>query len=337
MTLQTLDPESVRSLVPMGDAVDAVRNAFHALRRGEFEMPPRTPLRDGAFLVMSAQHRPTATMVVKSLSANFDRRPSTAGTVVWHDFQHADHLVADAAVVTTMRTGAVVGVATDLLAPPEAATCTLIGAGAQAADQVRAVHAVRPLTALRIVDLDQDRADALAQTLGDELQIDKVTVGSVPDTEVRGVDLVCCATPSTSPLFALDSLAEHTHVNAIGAFRPTMRELPDELLADATVVIDELASALEESGEILHALDAGAITRGDLLELGTALAEGVPPRSGRTVFKSVGVAAQDWALANLLARRCRPGTTAPSDEHRDGPTGRDGSHRAPRTHQGETR
>ncbi|MFC3454899.1 ornithine cyclodeaminase family protein [Amycolatopsis speibonae] len=305
MEVVTVGPEEIRAAVPMADAIDAVRNGFLALRRGEFEMPTRTVLRDGAFLVMSTHHRPTASAMIKTLSLNFtDRVPAIVGTVVWSELGHGRHLVADAAEVTRIRTGAIVGVATGLLAPAEAKTCTLIGAGGQAPDQVRAVHSVRPLTELRVVDHSLGRADALAKSLGAELGIDTVVAVADADEAVRGVDIVCCATTSTTPLFSPASLTEHAHVNAIGAFRPTMRELPDELLAEATVVIDEREAVLEESGEIIHAIEAGAITEDDLIELGAALAEGTGERAGRTVFKSVGVAMQDWAIASLLAQSC---------------------------------
>ncbi|MFJ8912693.1 ornithine cyclodeaminase family protein [Amycolatopsis sp. NPDC102389] len=303
MDVVTLGPDEIRSAVSMPAAIDAVRNGFLALRRGEFEMPTRTVLRDGGFLVMSAHHRPTASAMIKTLSLDFDRDPAIVGTVVWSELGHSRQLVADAIEVTRIRTGAISGVATDLLAPPEAKTCTLIGAGGQAADQVRAVHAVRPLTELRIVSRGLERAEALGKALRAELGIDTALVADA-DEAVRDVDIVCCATTSTTPLFSLASLAEHVHVNAIGSYRPTMRELPDELLADATVVIDEREAILEESGEIIHALAAGAITEADLIELGTALAEGVVKREGRTVFKSVGVAMQDWTIAGLLAQTC---------------------------------
>ena len=300
----TVGPKEIRSAVSMRDAIDAVREGFRALYRGEFEMPTRTALRDGEFLVMMAHHRPTGTAMIKTLSLNFGgRTPAITGTVVWSELGHARHLVADATEVTRIRTGAIVGVATHLLARPEARTCAIIGAGAQAADQIRAVHAVRPLTALEIVDLDQDRAQALADTIRAELPIADVAVGAHADKAVRDVDIICCATTSKAPLFSLDSVAEHAHVNAVGAFRPTMRELPDALLADATVVIDEREAVLEEAGEVIHALEHGAITENHLIELGTALTEGAPSRPGRTVFKTVGIAMQDWAIAQLLAQR----------------------------------
>lgn len=301
-----LGPEQIRTSVPMSSAISAVRNAFTSLAAGDFEMPTRTALRDGQFLVMSAHHRPTASAMIKTLSANFSgRAPAIIGTVVWTDLERTAQVVADAATITALRTGAASGVATDLLAEPEASTCTIIGAGGQAADQVRAVNIVRPLTELTIVDRDLDRAGALAAALSPEFGAVKVSVSTDANQAIAGRDIVCCATTSTQPLFDTASLSEHVHVNAIGAFRPTMRELPDDLLADATVVVDEKDAVLEESGEIIHAIETGAITTEDLVELGAALSRGVS-RSGRTVFKTVGVAAQDWAIAHLLATSLLP-------------------------------
>ncbi|MGH3169995.1 MAG: ornithine cyclodeaminase family protein [Trebonia sp.] len=305
MQVVTVGPEEVRAAVPMTAAMQAVRDSFLALARGEFELPPRTALRDGSFLVMSAHHRPTASAMIKTLSLNFGGRdPAIAGTVLWSELGHAVHLVADAAEVTRIRTGAAVGVATDLMAPPWARTCTIIGAGGQAADQVRGVHTARPLTGVTVVDHRQRRAEALAGLLAAELPDTAVSVGTDAEKAVDGADIVCCATTATSPLFRLGALSPAVHVNAIGAYRPTMRELPDELLADAFVVVDQRAAVLEESGEIIHATRSGVITEADLTELGTALNTGLPRRTGRTTFKTVGLASQDWAVATLLARRC---------------------------------
>jgi ornithine cyclodeaminase len=303
----TIGPEEVRAAVSMPAAMQAVRESFLALARGEFELPARTVLRDGAFLVMSAHHRPTASAMIKTLSLNFSGRdPAIAGTVGWSELGHAVHLVADAAEVTRIRTGAVAGVATDLMAPPGARTCTIIGAGGQAADQIRAVHVARPLAGVVIVDHHPGRADLLAEALAAELPHTAISVGSDAEEAVGEADIVCCATTATAPLFRLAALRPAAHVNAIGAYRPAMRELPDELLADATVVVDERAAVLAESGEVIHAIQAGVIAVEDLTELGPALAAGLPGRGGRTAFKSVGLASQDWAITALLARRCLP-------------------------------
>ncbi|MFF3917206.1 ornithine cyclodeaminase family protein [Streptomyces sp. NPDC001852] len=302
----SLSEHEVREAVSMREAIDAVRRGFAGLAGGEFEMPTRTALRDGRFLVMSAHHRPTQSAMVKTLSVNFDRVPAITGTVVWSTLDRLDHLIADAGAVTTLRTGAAVGVATDLLAAPDADRLTLIGAGGQAPDQVRAVHTVRPLRHLTIVGTSTERAQALATTLHAELDSTEIRVSTDPARAVGDAHIVCCATPATSPLFPESALPAQVHVNAIGAFRPTMRELPDELLVTSTVVVDELDAVLEESGEIIHALRAGTIARDDLTELGTALTSAPAHHRKRTVFKTVGVALQDWAIARLLADRFLP-------------------------------
>lgn len=300
-----LSPEQIRESVSMAAAIEAVREGFLGLARGEFEMPTRISLRDGQFLVMSAQHVPTATSIVKTLSLNFGgRQPAIIGTVAWLDLQSTRNLLADAGAVTTLRTAAASGVATDLLAATDASRLTMIGAGVQAANQVRAVCAVRPIRTVTVADQLADRAESFAAGLRAELPEIEFRVQTDSAVAVSDADVVCCATTSTEPLFPLEALPAHVHVNAIGAFRPTMRELPDELLADAGVVyIDEKEAILDESGEVIHAIAAGAITEHALVELGTALTQGSLDRSGRTVFKTVGVAMQDWAIMRMLADR----------------------------------
>jgi ornithine cyclodeaminase len=98
----------------------------------------------------------------------------------------------------------------------------------------------------------------------------------------------------------VDDLPERVHVNAIGSYLPSMRELPAELLGGAScVVVDQVGAVLEEAGEVIHAVESRVVERSSLVELGDAL--GTPlVVSGRTVFKSVGLAVQDWAIARLL-------------------------------------
>ncbi len=306
MTTITIGEREIRKAVTMNEAIEAVRRGFIDLANGEFEMPTRTALRDGQFLVMSAHHRATASAMIKTLSLNFERKPAIAGTVVWSETGRLGNLVADAGAVTTLRTGAIVGVATDLLAAPDAGRLTLIGAGGQAPDQVRAVHAVRPLRQLTVVDTDQRRARTLIETLEPELGDVELVTSTDAESAVGSAEIVCCATNATSPLFPESALPAQVHVNAIGAYRPTMRELPGELLAGSTVVIDERDAVLEESGEIIHALEAGAITEDALTELGAALTSAPTAYGKRTVFKTVGIAVQDWAIARLLADKFLP-------------------------------
>jgi len=251
-------------------------------------------------LVMSAYHTPTGTAVVKKIGIALDQVPAIRATVIWTGA--GEQLVADGSSITTLRTGAVVGVATDLLAAADASRLTLIGTGAQAPDQVRAVLAVRRIADVTIAGRSADRAAAMGQALSDEFPDVKFTPSTSIDEVVAETDIICCATSSTTPLFTADALPDRVHVNAIGAFRPTMRELPRDLLTTATtVLVDQQSAALEESGEIIDAVTSGALRTTDLVELGPALA--TPPKpSGRTVFKSVGIGCQDWAIAAALAR-----------------------------------
>jgi ornithine cyclodeaminase/alanine dehydrogenase-like protein (mu-crystallin family) len=302
MTLACLDADDVRSAVSMTDAIEAVRLALLELAAGKFEQPVRTAMRDGQFLIMSIHHRPSASAMVKTLGLNFDRVPAISGTVAWVEAARPIALVADAAAVTSLRTGAICGLATDLLASPSSTRLAMIGAGGQAFDQVRAVDTVRPLERIWVTDLNESRAAALVQRLTEELPTVRVELARSVAHAVQSADIVSCATPATEPLLSSSMLPARVHVNAIGAFRRSMRELPDDLLADATIVIDDREAILEESGEILHALASGAIEECDLTVLGDALAN--PPLAReRTVFKTVGIAAQDWAIARALAAK----------------------------------
>jgi ornithine cyclodeaminase len=302
MSTEVLSADETRAALSMSDAIAAVRTSFVALGAGEFELPQRTVLGEGSALSMAVHHRPTRSTVVKSISADFSRTPAIVGAVVWVSTDSTDVLVADAATVTTIRTGAVVGVATELLARPEAHRLVVVGAGGQAADQLRAVCAVRPIDTVTLVARRTAAGVALRDELGDEIADLDVRVTTDLESALLEADVVCCATPATEPLFRAESLPSVVHVNAIGSYQHSMRELPDDLLATATVVVDQREAALAEAGEIDHAIASGVLDVGDLVELSEALGRR-PVLEDRTVFKSVGVAVQDWALGDLLARR----------------------------------
>jgi ornithine cyclodeaminase/alanine dehydrogenase-like protein (mu-crystallin family) len=291
-----LSPEELRAAVPMSRAIAAVRDAFVRLEAGEFEMPVRTALGGGRVLTMTAFHSPTSSTSVKSINLDYTRRPATEGLVIWSVGSTA--YVLDAGTVTSLRTGAVVGVATDLLAPAVTPNLVLIGLGGQAADQLRGVRAVRDFATVTLVARDERTAGAFAEARAKDLVGLDVRLSTNPSSAVATADVVCCATPATEALFEADALPEALHVNAIGAYRLAMRELPDALLSSALVVVDQREAALEESGEIHHAIASGVLTENSLVELGAVL-DGVV-RPPRTVFKSVGLAVQDWAIGWAL-------------------------------------
>jgi ornithine cyclodeaminase len=194
--------------------------------------------------------------------------------------------IVDGPTLTAIRTGAVSGLATRLLAREDAATLVSLGAGAMAFDQVEAVKAVRPIERVLVWSRTIDHARSFAESIGAEWVDDA-------DSAVQEADVVSCATPATVPLFAESSVRPGTHVNAVGAFTPEMAELNADLLERAYVVVDDRAAAAAEAGDLIQAHRDPNTTLRDLLE-------GTSPAIGEdvTVFKSVGVAAQDVAAAS---------------------------------------
>lgn len=317
-----LGADDVRRALPMAEAIDAVRHGFEALHRGSVQMPTRLQVDadDGVSLFMPVHGAELARTCLKLVSVypgNRDRDlPAINGLVVLVDGETGAPIAAlEAASLTAIRTGAASGVATDLLARPDAATLGVIGAGAQAPDQAAAVCAVRAIRRIRLFNRTRERAEALAARLHRELSDVTVEVTGSAGEAIADADVVCTATNAHEPVLDADDVAPGTHVNAIGSFRAGMRELPRDLLARASrVVVDEVEAALHEAGEVIDAVESGVVARDQLVELGAALERG----SGRrepdeiTVFKSCGLAVQDlYAAARAVDNASRDGTGRP--------------------------
>lgn len=303
MTLRSLDDGTTRSLLTPALLIEELRQAFGDLRDGRFELPQRVSLADSGYLVMPTRHRPSETLVVKTLSLAADRDPMISGLVSWSTIRHDRSVVAPAETITALRTGAITGLATDLLAEPAASRLAIFGAGALAADQVRSVHAVRPLTSVTVVARTPARAERMIAALRPELPDTEFMITSIADRDLRSIDIVCCATTATDPLFRADELPEVVHVNAVGSYKPTMHEFGSDLIGSASMImVDDRHACMIESGELIDAVDDRVIGTDQLVELAAVIDD--PPRpGGRTLFKSVGVAVQDWAAMQLLARQ----------------------------------
>jgi ornithine cyclodeaminase len=312
----------LRRLISMDDAIDAVERAFRSIVDGSGEQPTRLGFDDGSGLAMMARRvdsdvddRGSAFKLVSICPGNRERDlPTIHSVVLWFDGETGrPDLLVEGGSLTSLRTGAASGVATRLLAPPGAARLAMIGAGGQAADQIRAVCAVRPIERVRIFSRGGVSASALAERLGPELA--GVEVASAPSVEraLEGADVVCCATDSLAPVVPAGSVWGRVHVNSVGAFRPEMCELPLELIGRADVIaVDQREAVLAEAGDIIDAVETGIVATGELVELGALAADPPPEPSGVSVFKSVGVAMQDWAICRLLSTRI--GAGAPTVE-----------------------
>jgi len=315
--IRILSREDVRQALPMGRAIEVVKSAFAQLSTGDIEMPQRTslnvPRHNGATLFMPAYLAADDQMAVKILSV-FNNNPAIGlplihALVILVDSTTGEmSALMDGTYLTALRTGAASGAATDLLARPEASTAAIFGAGVQGRTQLEAVCQVRPVQEAWIYDLTYERAEAFAAEMGRRLSI-PVHIARNPSEAARQGEIICTATTATSPVFSDADLQPGVHINAVGAFTPSMQEIPVETILRAKIVIDQREAALAEAGDLLIPLRQGLIHEAEFqLELG-AIAAGL--ELGRsspqeiTLFKSVGVAVQDAAAANAALAAAR--------------------------------
>jgi ornithine cyclodeaminase len=320
--LRILSAREVREALPMAEAIAAMREAFAMLARGTADIPPRTP-------VASPEHQAVTLVMPGRVPVRFGLgakvvsvfpgnaaagRPVVQGVVVLLDDETgAPAAVLDGTALTAIRTGAASGLATDLLAPPEARSAAIIGAGMQARTQLEAVCTVRRIEDVRVWSRTPERAARLADEMRGQGQV-PATVIVVPTAAgaVDGADVICTATSATTPVLFAADVRGGSHLNAIGSFTPEMQEFDPALLREAFVVVDQRAAAREEAGEVIAAVQGGVCRWTDVVELGELLVGARRRGAGEgrvSVFKSVGLAVQDLAAgARLVARVWRSGS-----------------------------
>ncbi|HEX6262059.1 MAG TPA: ornithine cyclodeaminase family protein, partial [Actinomycetota bacterium] len=210
--------------------------------------------------------------------------------------------VVDGAALTGLRTAAVSGVATRHLALPDASRLVIFGAGTQARTHLDAMIAVRPIERLTVVSRTAERAQDLVERARD-LGLD-ARVGE--PSNVREADIVCTCTTSPTPVFSGGDLSDGVHVNAVGAYTPDTRELDAETLRRGRVVVETREAALAEAGDLLLAIEEGAFSTDAIVADLTQVVRGTEVRTSDgdlTVFKSVGVAFEDLAVARAALDR----------------------------------
>ncbi|HEV2251473.1 MAG TPA: ornithine cyclodeaminase family protein [Candidatus Limnocylindria bacterium] len=311
MTVRLLRAADLEKVCPMSHAIDAVARGFAALSTGQATVPVRlsVPLRhDGVALTMPAALRDASCYSVKVVSVaprnTLAGRPVVMATVLLGDAATGEILaLIDGTALTALRTGAAGGVAARALSRAGATRVALFGAGAQARTQLLALAAVRPIAEVRLVARDPAHAAALRAWAAHERALASVAIQPArPHDAVTGADIVVTATSSPTPVFQGAWLGDGVHVTAVGSFTPRMRELDEETLRGARLVVDQRAAALAEAGELVGRRAE------ELVELGEIVAGRAPGRSNdreRTVFKSVGSAIQDLAVASIAYERAR--------------------------------
>ncbi|MGC5324623.1 ornithine cyclodeaminase family protein [Brevibacillus sp. SYSU BS000544] len=317
-----LTGEDQRNLAKMEDVIEAVATALKEYSLDRTITPLRTSIpveqANGLSLFMPAYvsgsepgRESLGMKLVSVFPGNRELGKKTIyGIMVLIDANTGEPLaLMDASYLTVVRTGAASGLATRHLARMDASHLTVIGTGAQASGLIEAILAVRPIQEIQLYNRSQAKAEAFAEEIAQGAAVGKqVRVLTDPDEAVAGADILVTATNAEHPVFSMENISRGMHINSIGAYRPTMQELPGELVAMADkVVVESREGALEETGDLVIPIAQGLFAPERIhAELGEIVAGN---RAGRermgeiTLFKSVGLATMDIVVAKLLYDR----------------------------------
>jgi len=301
-----LTEAQVHSLLTMPEALDAVERAFAAEGQAEVLNNPRQRLYlpDGVFHIMSAAVLSEGVFGFKAYSSF---APKTRFLFFLYDAGNGNLLcVMEADRLGQIRTGAASGVATRYMARHDARTLGVIGAGWQAQTQVEAICAVRPVARVKVYSRHPERREQFAEMMSQRLGI-SVVPADTAEQAARGSAIVVCATTAREPVLLGEWLDDGVHVNAIGANAFSRRELDVSVFARChTVAVDDREQAKVESGELVTAIEARKLNWRQVIELADIVAGRVPGRTDPaevTLFKSLGVALEDLAVAHVVYRK----------------------------------
>jgi ornithine cyclodeaminase/alanine dehydrogenase-like protein (mu-crystallin family) len=311
-------PQSlVGKLLPMAECVDVMGETLASLARGDAVLPLRSmvwmPDRSGLLGLMPAYlgaPRSLGLKVISYLPANHGSdRDSHQGAVLLFDTATGSLLaVIDASSITAIRTAAVSGLATRLLAREDAGDLAIIGSGVQASTHLEAMRAVRRLRRVRVSSKSLEQARKFATHHQRTLDVPVEAMATAKEA-VHGADLICTATASPTPVLLGDWIAPGAHVNAVGACFPASRELDTAAVLKSRLYVDRRESALAEAGDFLIPKAEGAIGDDHIVgELGEIILGKIPARRIRdeiTLFKSLGIAVEDLAAAHLIHAKAR--------------------------------
>ncbi len=297
-----VDGETIRRALDLDRLRDAMAEALASYSAGQVAQPVRTvvPSADGAGFLFTMPARTPTALGVKIVTFYPENRAVPTHHAVVAMFEPATGVpthTLDGGVITELRTAAVSAVAADRLARTDASALALIGAGVQAAAHLEALRRIRPLDDVRVW------SPRSATSFADRHPAVRA-VGSAEEA-ARDADIVVVATTSREPVLEGSWLRPGTFVATVGAARPDWRELDDEVLATARLVVDSRAAAGVESGDIRRALELGRSIDAELGEVVSGAARGRSGDDEILLFKSLGMAVEDVAAAELVLTTLR--------------------------------
>lgn len=301
-----LTEDDVRSLVTVKDAIATLERLFATWGEPSTINLPRQRARAGAgmFNLMGAAWGAKQLFGLKSYFGGGNG--ARYHVLLYSAIDGKLQAMIESDALGQMRTGAASGLATKLLANPDAGTIGVIGAGRQAFMQVAAVCAVRPIKSVRVFSRTPERRDAFARKIQHELRVEARAMSSA-EAAISDADVAITITKSAEPVLRANWLKSGVHVNAAGANAPARREVDAETVLRATVrATDQVEQARLEAGEYRDLVAAGRLQWQDIVELGDLATGKTNGRNGPadiTLFKSLGIALEDIAFADLILRR----------------------------------
>lgn len=303
----------------MKEAIEVMKLAFSDLSMSKYLMPVRTVTDFGSgaiTLFYKPSFLPAEAMIgIKLLSQSRGKplqgNPAIQGIMMLIDSESNSIIgLLDGSYLTALRTGAASGIATRLLSRSESSVLALFGAGAQGYTQFEAVCCERAIRRAYIYDISPEAVGRFIDFFKPKTDIELLHGEEL--SSLKEADIICTATTSGKPLFVSDMLKKGVHINAIGSYKPEMQELPDDLFSVAALYVDHKDSCFSESGDIIIPLGKGTLNpdnyKGEIGELISSKITGRTSHEQITVFKSVGVAIQDLAIASFAYRKaCEAG------------------------------
>ena len=316
MEIRILSSDDVRKALPMKEAISGMKRAFSRLSSGQVEMPLRSRVpvteQDGVLLTMPSALPEDGELAVKLVTV-FGKNPGRGfplihAAVIALDIKNGRiKALMDGEVLTTVRTGAGVGAATDILAREDASTVGIIGSSKLAQSQMEAVCTVRSIKQVRVFSPNPEHAHQCAEIMSGKGPVpDDIRAVQSSQKAVKNADIVCTATTSNTPVIAFKNLKKGVHINAVGAFKPEMQEIDAETIVNSLVVADSRESVLAEAGDLVIPINQGLIkedhVHAEIGELNNGTKTGRTSDEQITLFKSCGVAVQDAVSASIVIK-----------------------------------
>ena len=308
----TLTNDDVKSLLTVKDAIEAVEQSFREVASGRVKMN-RSYIdithHEGTYLSMASYLQGANKLGIKIVTAykNNPSRfnlPTIMATVILYRPETGERIaMMDGAHITSMRTGAASALATEHLAREDSHKVGIIGTGIQGRTHLAAICQVRKITECAAYDIDTTSCRRFVSDMTKQLGV-PITAVQNPQEVVRRSDIIVTATTSSTPVVKGEWLREGSHLNSIMSISPTMRELDDQVIKSSKIVVDDLETALKESGDLVMPIASGVISRDDIYaELGDIV---IGRKKGRTnekeitLFKSVGLPSHDVCVASKV-------------------------------------